>query len=304
MRKLSNHFMNELLKGSLCQLLTYVKDDNTLDLEIREDYINIYYRGGNILKVDNYKNSSFSYKFDEGYLKGCGFISYNSLIGLIDNKEWNNYFPLAKQVMDLFITKNPQEEREFQQLVVRENNYSSIANGTDYFIIDIEYNNHKNARFDLVSVEWPSKASERKLQAKFKPKLTVIEMKYGDGALRGEAGLLKHCRDWNKFWLNQPDVKSFKDEMVIALRQKRELGLIPDIAKNKNSNQITEFSDEINYIFLITNHDPASTILRTELNKLHDYNIRLTATTFLGYGLYNENIFNLNDFTRRFVKQL
>jgi len=59
--------------------------------------------------------------------------------------------------------------------VVRENNYSSISNGTDYFIIDIEYDNHAHARFDLVAVEWPSKASHRKLAKDYKPKLVVIE---------------------------------------------------------------------------------------------------------------------------------
>ncbi len=95
------------------------------------------------------------------------------------NQNWNEYFPEAKQVMDIYFSNHMHEEREFQQLAVRENNYSSIANGTDYFIIDIEYDNHKNARFDLIAAEWPSKGSIRKLQKGFKPNLLIIEMKYG-----------------------------------------------------------------------------------------------------------------------------
>jgi len=87
--------------------------------------------------------------------------------------------------MDFYFTKHMKEEREYQHLWVRENNYSSIANSTDYFIADIEYDNHKNARFDIVAIEWLSDASIRKLKNGHNPKLVVIEMKYGDGAFRG-----------------------------------------------------------------------------------------------------------------------
>jgi len=43
-RKLSERFINDLLNGDLKELLDYIKRDNTLDLQIRNNYINIYYR--------------------------------------------------------------------------------------------------------------------------------------------------------------------------------------------------------------------------------------------------------------------
>jgi len=150
MRGLSSYFFNELKTGSLILLLDYVHNDNTLDLEIRDNYINIYYRGGNVLRVKYKRNSGFLFHFDEKYLKKHPFIIPSTLENLENKQDWDNFFPLAKQAMDYYITKNTKQEREFQQLVVRENNNSSIANGTDYFIIDIEYDNHADARFDLI----------------------------------------------------------------------------------------------------------------------------------------------------------
>jgi hypothetical protein len=252
-----------------------VKSDNTLDLEIRENYI-----------------------------KGCKFISALSINNFMNNKDWNNYFPLTKQAMDLFFTSKKKEEREFQQVVVRENNYSSIANGTDYFIVDIEYDNHKNARFDLVAIEWPSKATHRKLSGKFKPKVVVIEMKFGDGALKNKSGLRKHYSDWQTFLTNKAEVNSFKKEIINLFQQKRDLGLIPCLYIDKNSNKIMDLSDDMDFAFLFANHDPASTKLRTELYQLVTKDIKCITSNFLGYGLYLENNYELKDFVGRFEKQL
>ena len=57
MRGLSELFMGNLqgVTGQggldLSGVLNWVKEDSSLCLEIRENYINIYYRGGNIMKL-------------------------------------------------------------------------------------------------------------------------------------------------------------------------------------------------------------------------------------------------------------
>ena len=43
-RLLDKDFFKDLLDGDLENCLDYVRTDDTLDLEIRENYINIYYR--------------------------------------------------------------------------------------------------------------------------------------------------------------------------------------------------------------------------------------------------------------------
>lgn len=304
MRGLTQIFFDELYSGSLNSLLVYVKSDNTLDLEIRENYINIYYRGGNILRVSN-KRSSFQFYFNEKYYKNRQFILPTINI-YKENNDWNNFFPLAKQAMDYYFTKDSKQEREFQQLVIRENNNSSIANGTDYFIIDIEYDNHANARFDLIAVEWPSNSSNRKLSKGFKPKLVVIEMKYGDGSFKGSAGIHKHINDFNIFKSNPTQVSKFMDEMVMVFKQKRNLGLIPCLSGigKTNSNSVTDFAEDIEMIFLIANHDPESNILQTELSGILDQNIKFITSNFMGYGLYQENVFKYSEFISRYKPQI
>jgi hypothetical protein len=272
-----------------------------LDLEIRENYINIYYSGGNVLKVTK-QNGSYGFEFDYNYLEPCPHIDKNTLVQCQNKMDWNAYFPIAKQAMDFYFTLIRKEEREFQQLVVRENNYSSIANSTDYFVIDIEYDNHEDAKFDIVAAEWPSEGPIRKLQKGFKPKLVIIEMKYGDGALTGDSGLKKHCDDYNTFISNPLKVENFKQEMLEVFKQKRELGLIPCLAESSNKNEVLEFDKDIEFIFLLANHDPESSILKTELNALSNEKIKFITSNFMGYGLYNQNVFDYNEFSTRFLK--
>ena len=51
-RYLSNKFINALHHGLLEPLLRCVHTDDVLDLQIRENYINIYYRGGNLIQIN------------------------------------------------------------------------------------------------------------------------------------------------------------------------------------------------------------------------------------------------------------
>ncbi len=69
MRALSEHFMNDLKdpEGLLSPILERIKCDQTLLLAIRENYINVYYRGGNILKVTERKSGRYETYFDEKY---------------------------------------------------------------------------------------------------------------------------------------------------------------------------------------------------------------------------------------------
>lgn len=301
MRLLDPTFFKELKAGSLTPLLEYVIADNTLDLEIRKNYINIYYRGGNILDV-KMKKSGFLFHFEEKYFKKDPLIKAD-----IDKykiaRDWNKFFPIAKQAMDIYFTTHTKQEREYQQLVIRENNNSSIANGTDYFIIDIEYDNSDKSRFDLIAIEWPSVGSLRKAPIHFTPKLLIIEMKYGDHALSGGAGMLKHWADFHRFISNPIANAKFKIEMLNLFSQKRQLGLIPCLPPEQNRNPILKFDDTIELAFLITNHDPASTKLKTELSSLGAVPAKFITSNFMGYGIYNESVYTLVDFKARFKNQ-
>lgn len=295
-RILSVTFIEDLKQGILKPILDRIQSDHTLEFNIRENYVNIYYRGGNVLRISEKVPHRYEYWFDINYGVSRTPAEMVQIQKCLSDKDWVNFFPLAKQAMDYYFSDSSKEEREFAQLVVRENNYSGIANGTDYFIIDYEYDNHQGARFDLVAVEWPSNQVHRKMPQKHKPKLVVLEMKYGDGAMKGIAGMVKHTSDFEKFLANANQVCSFKLEMVNLFKQKRELGLIK-FGSTGNKHSIEEFCEEIDMIFLLANHDPESNILKEVVgdigNLFPEFRVKIITANFLGYGLYNHKISTL-----------
>lgn len=310
-RKLSPEFITDLETGVLKELLELIKNDYSLDMQIREDYINIYYRGGNILEVraDIKELYGYCFKFDKNYLtlkkSGYHHLKHNpNLKNDLDsyryNRDWLKYFALAKQAMDLYLTTVKQsDERENQQLLVRENNYSAVANATDYFVVDIEYANRAGGRFDIIAIEWLSESSKRKLFKSYKPKLVIIEMKYGDKALSGSSGMEKHYYDFKNYFSDPVLAKSFKEEMLELFEQKRRLGLIPCLSANANKNKVEGFNDEIDFAFLISNVDPDSTKLKREIQNLKNNEIKFFASNFLGYGLFKPRFYELTEFLKQ-----
>ena len=123
-RGLSNEFMQDLLAGFLNPLLVRVKEDDSLSLFIRNEYINIYYRGGNLLKLERKKGGRrYRVYFDPDYAQG------EPLPGMPEEladpgqvADLIGVFPVLKQFIDRHRTAHPALEREFQQLVARENN--------------------------------------------------------------------------------------------------------------------------------------------------------------------------------------
>jgi hypothetical protein len=300
-RLIEENFFDDLLKGQLRNLLSIVHQDQTLDLQIRQNQVHIYYRGGKILDIKPQGPQDYIFKFDWNYFQDPNNKSIPVIKSILDlsSSDFLAFFPIAKQAMDTFLSKKKSEEREFQQLVVRTNNYSSLANSTDYFIVDIEYA-HLSSRFDLIAIEWKSEATLRKLQGNYKPKLMIIEMKFGDGALGGKSGLNKHHQDILSFISNKILSQNFILEMENLFMQKIQLGLIPSLRHKKDLIKPIKFDDHIETGYLIADHDPASKRLINELISLKDEHAKFLTANFTGYGLYKENVFDLVTFKDRF----
>ena len=292
--------MYDLKQGELKDLLDCVRGDDALALEIRDNYLNIYYRGGNLFRIKRNKNDVYEAFFDLNYCTNrheeLSKISPTNLVA------WIEKAPVAKAEMDAYFRNHAKPEREFQQLVVRENNGSTISRGTDYYIADIEYANSDNrSRFDMLAVKWKSGPDRRSGR---KATLSFMEVKYGDGALRGSAGLEKHIIDLGAFLKNDVWKRGIIEEVSVLFSQKRELGLIEDI---KLDAKIQEDS-ELELILLLANHNPASTILNKELEKVRDSkcykemkdclkcDLKIATASFLGYGLYAKNMIPLEEF--------
>ena len=293
-----DRFLKDLESGTLAPLTEEVRSDHTLCLELRGSYINIYYRGGSLMKIEEKSDNVYFVTFDKNY-----FARENDIVDLpegnIQKKDdivkWLNVSPCLKRAMDHYFAIHDKSEREFQQLVVRENNFSRIVRSTDYYVCEIEYEIGQR-KFDMIAAHWPSKPRVR--QEASGRRLVFIEMKYGDDALEGSAGLCKHIKDINDF-LNDPGaLKCLKEDMVKVFNQKRKLKIM-DCGKDLES-----FCDTPPICLLVlANHDPGKSKLRVVLDTLPECpkaDLRIATASFFGYGLYDQGVHTVEEFRKRF----
>src|SRR5271157_3832557 len=101
MRELSKSFMDDLLKGVLQPILERVQHDQTLMLAIRKNYINIYYRGGNILRLMEQGKGSYRASFDDRYNKSEEVVPVlPDIKSQVEARTWVDSFPCLKKIMD------------------------------------------------------------------------------------------------------------------------------------------------------------------------------------------------------------
>jgi len=231
-------FAESLMNGNLRQMLIVINKDNDLDVQIRKDYLNIYYKGGNIAKV----NSEKSVEFDKFYfyldmkktptkdIRQDAIIlekltsQRDFLISKFKAGNYEDYFVNTKEIMDKWFLKNPKPERLEQHQLSIENQY----NKSDYTIIDLEYevsilcdfacsyipdkkDKPKKPRFDIIAINKQGK-------------LCVIELKKGLGALGDTSGLKEH---WDCYKQSiRRNHQHFMSEMKNLLKQKQDFNLI------------------------------------------------------------------------------
>jgi hypothetical protein len=307
-RALSKDFLVDLKQGVLSPLLTRVKKDDTLMLAIRQGYINVYYRGGNLLKIVELPGGGYMAEFDTKYNRyGCQLPSFPCALKSVEaTTELVGTVPAIKEVMDYFFTENPKLEREFQQLVARENNYSSISNETEYFIVDIEVaDNELRARFDMLAVRWLR--TDRKRQGVLLP--VLIEMKYGGNSLEGNAGIAEHLKDLKKLFSDGNQEYQEKrrtdllDSLEIQLEQLDELGLLKFNRSERIEKLLIDRSSPVEVVFLLANVNPASTKLQRVIKEIPStglpFSLRFFASSFAGYGMHRANMLELSEMQAR-----
>lgn len=286
-RSISSSFLEQLKTGSLKSITDYVRVDPYLDLELRGNSVIIYYRGGKVLTVD--EKGVLTGLVDEYYLSPGTERVLPSIDGLHD------YLAHAKHIVDIYeFTQNSKlGEKEIQQRVVYENNLSVNAENTDYFIADVEWadNDVLCGRADIVAFRWNHmEHCNRIIQ------LTLIEVKQGEAAIKtnGEksSGLKKHYKDYLNFKLNKEYVDCVAKDMLLVLKQKKELGLVKGLDKlfeKENIEIEPKIETEPDFLFLLVNYHHYSEKLQMECQVLQD-DCKFINASFCGYGLYKDLI--------------
>ena len=307
MRGLSTQFMEDLAKGKLMPYLELVKTDGTLNLEIFNDYVTIFYRGQRLYAI---KTADCGYVFE--HTKPIIGHWAEEAERLIEQERYFDAIPYLKSSWDAR-SKKDLDEKETQQIIVRENNVSSVAKkNTDYFLVAFEYEFFPGDRTrgipDLVAVRFDSDSNIRK---KGKGQLAIIELKYGDNAIGGESGLNKHIADAEVFFSDIERVDALKKEAELLFNQKYELGII------KSPKKIVIEDSKPEYIIALANHDPCNgtgnndgeslyDMLKPYENKTFDsFDLKLAIASGVGYGLYSDCMLSVDEFLyecKRFVK--
>ena len=314
---LSPQFLQDLKCERLLPVLNRVHLDRTLNLEVRDsNKVQIYYRGGALCDIIAVGNA-YEFVIGDDYTKHvpttekAHFENYvwplKTVLTEGEAQKWVNTFQDLKLLMHGFIDrvnldKKKGREREFAQLLVRENNSDLLA--SDYFVCDTEVA-VGDAQFDAVGVHWPSSMGGHSRKKTTDRRLAIIEAKYGDGALKGKAGILDHVEKTERLCANQETLADLKLRAQTRFNEKRSLGLI------RNENTITSFSaDPPLLIFVLAAHDPDSSKLAEELDKLEhltpfqSIEIRFAVATFFGYALFDGGILTLREFRDKFGSQI
>lgn len=256
MRKLSKKFLKALSEGELKNLLDYIRNDKELDIQIRNNYINIYYKGGNILKI----NSPKSFYIDEMYFND--YNKQNSTDAKKNTELVNEYKKQQKELLSL-ITSNPKKYFEQAKEVMdkwdealkdvvkhkekKEQQMITLANkcNTEYVVLDIEYSVSRKSDF---SYNFDSEKAVPRFDiiAIHNSRLLVIELKKGLGAINGKSGIKQHIKCFDNT-IGKDDKLNFVKEMQELLEQKKKLGLLDKSLKiidNEKPTFVFAFADK------------------------------------------------------------
>jgi hypothetical protein len=309
-RSLPQSFLDDLKDGILQPLLERVQQDETLMLALREKYINIYYRGGVLFEIkagapsrpNSDEQPTYQAKFDENYNRNGGKLPVSIPFPISSSADAGKLAASVaelKFVMDRFLLKGGKPEREFQQLVARENNRSRISKYTDYFVIDIEIAGIlPRTRFDMLAARWiePNGRQTGRLVP------VLIEMKYGIDALGGRSGLESHLAQARSVTSDKVAWHHLIKDLEEQLNQLDSLKLL-NYNRGVRVKRLEIDRDKPEVVFLLANYNPASSKLKTFLDAVPeneeqraDFNLLFFTSCFAGYGMYHESMLELGEF--------
>jgi hypothetical protein len=307
-RVISPSFLESLRSGVLQPIMVRIQEDDTLTLALRRDYINIYYRGGNLLKISEVPQKSgpaiYAPYFNMNYRTGdspCDLDFPGQISDSGSSKRLVDKLPTLKYFMDRFFAlMRDKSEREFQQLVVRENNRSGVSHETDYFIIDIEAAGiAAGAQFDMLGVRWQDR--RRAGSGTLIP--VLVEMKYGNQALTGTSGLREHLDQMRSLMENADTWNNVVQGLQSQLDQLVQLDLLRFNHSSRNDSLRIDQSAKPELVFVLANYNPASTKLLTFLEQVDQalvqhtkFDLRFHASCFSGYGMYRASMLTFGEF--------
>ena len=254
MRHLSEDFMHALTAGFLAGITARVVHDKDLDLEIRDNYLNIYYKGNSLLNLAEKTPEDYRIIINKKFLKGCSVP--DRLVNKASVSQFLTSVPILKE--NIIRYGKSSLETEYEQLIIRANNYER-RNATEYFIIDRQYVAGKQGRFDLTGFYW-NRNRRRKGDV---VSLCLMEVKF---ALNADIQDVDQqlLRYYNAI---KVDPGKIAKEAEVMFKQKLKLGLFDQRANRLEAMETLTFSkniDEFQFILFLVDYNPFSKHLNPE----------------------------------------
>jgi hypothetical protein len=278
MRKLSSTFLQCLKSGFLSPITEQVKCDHDLSLDIREGYINIYYKGNSLLKLAEI-NSLIHYRAEihQKFLEGVDIpldFTEETIPLFIEN------IPRIKQ--NIIRHAQGSLELEYEQMIMRANNYEP-RNNTEYFIIDRQYV-IQEGRFDLTGIFWDRQGRQTNREAS----VCLMEIKF---ALNSDIQQV-HEQLARYYEPIRNNASAIAEELETIFRQKLKLGLYNQSPERLSAMKTLTFSrniEDFQFILVLVDYNPNSSLLAME--KIRDLPFASQVRIFhTGFGMWQGSV--------------
>ena len=229
--------------GELNPILVAVANDPLLRLDIRTRRFNVYYCGGSLMTVKGCTQPWVAH-FDGKYFNGGRHQQPDlppNVTTEAEARKWVGAFPALRAGMDDWWTRHPKTERDHCQSMAQANAGRVAAPGTDYIVLDLEYQ-WAQRRVDLVAAK--RKPTETDAAGWTEPDLVFIEVKSCWGTCIGKSGLANHASDYHEITRARAGrcVQDIKREFERMVAQKTRLGLLDkSLGFRKFSSAIPQF---------------------------------------------------------------
>lgn len=249
-------------------------------LGVREDYVNIYYKGMSMAKIETYYNRACKYSISYYYVaKIPGYENKKNQVALSPCEFWNkkNQDAIKDQIRCHVFGWHDDKlrlEKVCQQWIINKNNANEFS---EWYFVDMEYiykergshENHPFGRADLIAIR-------RRPNINGKHDVAFVELKVGTGAYSGSrdsdekmerlkkslydekvdgiklgSGLASHMVDFMHFFAKPFYVNQVKSEIIGILKWHKEFGLISDESPLGKLNSESQIEDKPS-IYIVT----------------------------------------------------
>jgi len=277
MHSITQPYINQFRTGFLQCILQAIHDDKDLDLYIRKNYVNVYYKGNSLFKLTY--NTEFSYKM---YIDPK-FIVHPIITSITDTETAQVVVGQIPQIKANIIRYGKKSlEIEYEQLIIRANNRESRTN-PEYFIVDRQYAIGKE-RLDLTGVYWDRTTRHQSRQ--MKP--CIFEIKY---ALNSD--LKQIAQQIERYYhAITPNMSDFTGELTIILRQRLQLGLYEGSEQRLRAMEkvlISSNIEDLRFVVVLVDYNPNSALF----DEQHLRDLSIKSPIFLlktGFGMWSKTV--------------